>query len=308
MSIVALYRTLKFIAKHPLNQGHALSALSRYFKWQLGSRLLPGGVLVPFVEGTRLIARPGMTGATGNIYCGLHEFEDMALVLHALRPGHLFVDIGANVGAYSILAGGACGAEVIAVEPIPATFSSLLDNIRINRLDSLITAKNIGVGAEVGEVLFTDGLDTVNHVIAGGESASGPGIPVPVETLDGFLAGRSPCIIKIDVEGYETQVLQGAGDTLSSPGLLALILELNGSGARYGYDYDALHKALLSKGFSPCLYRPFERQLLPLKQGHAESGNTLYVKDRETLARRVLTARDFSVHGRLLTRAAPHCH
>ena len=47
----------------------------------------------------------GMTGATGNVYCGLHEFEDMALVLHALRPRDLFVDVGANVGSYTVLGG-----------------------------------------------------------------------------------------------------------------------------------------------------------------------------------------------------------
>lgn len=47
-----------------------------------------------------------MTGATGNWYCGLQEYEDMSFVLHALRPGDLFVDVGANIGSYSILAAG----------------------------------------------------------------------------------------------------------------------------------------------------------------------------------------------------------
>ena len=115
---MGLTRSISFILGHPLNRSRPAAALVRWLRWQLGSRLLPGPVLVPFVEHIGLLMRPGMTGATGNLYCGLHEFEDMALVLHALRPADLFVDIGANVGSYSMLAA-ATGAEVSAFEPIP---------------------------------------------------------------------------------------------------------------------------------------------------------------------------------------------
>jgi len=44
------------------------------------------------------VARPGETGVTGNIYTGLHEFSSMGYLLHVLREGDLFVDVGANVG------------------------------------------------------------------------------------------------------------------------------------------------------------------------------------------------------------------
>jgi hypothetical protein len=48
----------------------------------------------------------GMTGATQNIYVGLQEFVDIMLTLHFLRKGDLFLDMGANVGSYTILASG----------------------------------------------------------------------------------------------------------------------------------------------------------------------------------------------------------
>jgi hypothetical protein len=63
-------------------------------------------VAMPYVNETRLLVKPGMAGATGNVYAGLHEYEDMAFVLHALRPSSRFVDVGANVGTYTVLAGG----------------------------------------------------------------------------------------------------------------------------------------------------------------------------------------------------------
>ena len=107
-----------------------------------------------------------MTGATGNIYTGLHEFTDMMLTLHFLRRGDLFLDIGANVGTYAVLASGVCGADTWAFEPDPGTVSDLKRNLAINGLEELVTVYDIALGASEGEVGFTIGLDTANRVIS----------------------------------------------------------------------------------------------------------------------------------------------
>ena len=292
----AFIRTLKFIVRHPLNRGRFWSALATYLRWQIGSRLVPGSVAVPFVNGTRLLVKSGMTGATQNIYCGLQEFEDMALVLHTLHPGDVFVDAGANVGSYTILAAGACGAYVTAVEPVPSTFAHLLDNIHLNDVKSLVTALNVGLGAVPGHLHFSQDLDTVNHVLSPEESMSAPGISVPVDTMDAVLKGQGPTIIKIDVEGYETEVLRGARASLASEKLLAIIMELNGSGNRYGFDEAKLHIEMLEHGFIPCAYDPWKRSLTPLKTKNAQ-GNTLYVKSIDSLTARLASAPHRTVHG-----------
>ena len=184
-----LLKSQRFVLGHPLNRGRSAAAFLRWLRWQLGSRLLPGPVLVPFVNDIGLLIRPGMTGATGNLYCGLHEFEDMALVLHALRPGDRFVDIGANVGSYSMLAA-ATGAEVMAFEPIPATCRWLQRNVAVNALDESVHVLNQGVGRAKGVLRFTAGLDTVNHVVAENESAAGA-LEVPVVLREPVTASRS---------------------------------------------------------------------------------------------------------------------
>src|ERR1700687_3946356 len=99
----AILNLAGFIASHPLTRDRKLRAFSRLVRWQVESRLW-GEMVVPWVEGTRLAARRGMAGATGNIYCGLHEFEDMAFLLHFLRSDDVFADVGANIGSYTILA------------------------------------------------------------------------------------------------------------------------------------------------------------------------------------------------------------
>ncbi|MFN7135762.1 MAG: hypothetical protein ACK4N5_27060, partial [Myxococcales bacterium] len=109
--------TLRFLSAHPVASRRLPHALLRWARWQAGSRLLGGAAIMPFVGGAVLAVERGMTGATGNVYAGLHEFEDMAFLLHYLRPNERFVDVGANVGSYSVLAGAVCRARGLAFEP-----------------------------------------------------------------------------------------------------------------------------------------------------------------------------------------------
>lgn len=141
-----VWKLLAFVLGHPLNRGHGITAITRVLRWQIGSRLLPAGSALPFVGGTRLFATRGMTGATGNWYCGLHEVEEMGFVLHALRPGELFVDVGANIGSYTVLAAGAVGADVVAVEPVPTTFAVLRRNVCLNDLVDRVFLRERRVG------------------------------------------------------------------------------------------------------------------------------------------------------------------
>lgn len=87
----SLQATYEFIRNHPLGSRPKLRATNNCLGWQLRSRMRPGPHAVSFVGDTRLLVSCGMHGATGNIYCGLHEFEDMALVMHFLRPSDLWL-------------------------------------------------------------------------------------------------------------------------------------------------------------------------------------------------------------------------
>jgi FkbM family methyltransferase len=297
VAMIGALRSLHFIARHPLNRGGSVRALRRYVSWQVAARLGNGAIAVPFVDHTRLLVTRGMHGATGNIYCGLHEFEDMAFVLHALRPAELFVDVGANIGSYTVLAAGVVGARVLAFEPAPGAYAGLLDNLRLNDLQELVEARQEGVGAQPARLAFSTGLDTVNHVLSAAERG-GASREVPIVTLDNVLEPLRPCMIKVDVEGYESAVVEGAQRTLRSAAVLAVLMELNGSGTRYGFDEARLHARMLEFGFIPARYDPLARQLHAQQRGHG--GNLLYVRDPVTLQARVRAAPRRRVHGTLV--------
>lgn len=290
---MSVYNTLHFVLSHPLNHGRRTASLLRVLRWQLGSRLLKGAVAIPFVNQIQLLIEHGMSGATGNIYCGLHEFEEMALVLHCLRPDDLFIDVGANVGSYALL-GAAAGAHVIAFEPVPLAYRQLRRNVLANDLSSLIVAHQAALGSSEGEARITVDRDTMNHILTI-DLPLEEAVPVQVQTLDSHCRERTPLAVKIDVEGFELEVLKGSKDVLSSTDLKLIIIEMNQSGIQYGVDDVQLREVLSEAGFSRYQYRPFERLFEPAGDEVVVEGNAIYLRDVGFLQSRVSSAPDYRI-------------
>ncbi|NSW46006.1 MAG: FkbM family methyltransferase [Bacteroidales bacterium] len=281
---MSLIKTIMFIINHPLNKRNKRKSIIRYLKWQINSYLNPYKIIYPFTERSYLIVAKGMTGATGNVYCGLHEFIEMSFLLHFLRQDDLFVDIGANIGSYTILASAHVGAKTISFEPVPETFSILLQNIAINNVFNKVTTYNLAVGNTNGVINFTKDHDTMNHAAISSDSNV---IEVKICKCDDILKNQNPTLLKIDVEGYETEVINGAFETLKKESLKAIIIELNGSGNRYGCDEKNIHEKLLAIGFYPSIYNPFTRQLKKIEPFKMQ--NTIYIRDFNFVNMRLLS-------------------
>jgi FkbM family methyltransferase len=281
------------ILAHPLNTGGKLAATKRWLAWHVGSRLVPGPVAVPFVNDTMLLTSPGMTGATENLYNGMAEFADMAFLLHFLRPDHLFLDVGANVGVYTVLASAAAGARAIAVEPLPATYQRLRRNVALNQVDARVETLNVAVGEQHGTARFTQDYDATNHIVAAGESARC--CEVPVRTVDEIVAARTPELIKVDIEGYELPALEGAKSTLSNPRLRAIVIELNGSAVRYGFSEDRIVQLLVGLGFRPVAYEPFTRTLREADALPTRGNNSIFVRDLAAMQSQLKAAPTYRV-------------
>ena len=149
-----------------------------------------------------------------------------------VRPGDIVWDVGANVGVYTELFCKWVGPEgkVVAFEPNPDPIAQIK-----NRLPhcAWLTLENVALGSRDEEsMLVVDGNNTVGgHVQIDSEAIrSGKSvIPIQVNTADGVCAriGKSPNVVKIDVEGFEEEVLLGFERTLSSPSLRAVLIEIH---------------------------------------------------------------------------------
>lgn len=288
---------MKSIINHPFNRGEKLKGVLRFIKWQLNTSINKCKVIYPLTSNTVMIAEKGMTGVTGCIYCGLLEFEDMMFLLHLLRPEDTFVDIGANVGVYTILASGEVGSKTISIEPIKSTFETLSMNIKLNNIESKVTLLNIGVGDSEGELIFTTKEDTVNHVLSDNEKRIGTEtIKVKVNSLDNICSTSVPILIKIDVEGFETNVISGANRILTNPEVKGVIIELNGSGIRYGFNENDIHEKLLSYGFNCFSYEPYKRELNQLNSYGTH--NTIYLRDLDFIKERIISSQKISIYNK----------
>lgn len=152
----------------------------------------------------------------------------------AVSAGATALDIGANVGAYSLLLGQWVGAggRVFAFEPSPEVFSGLTRHVALNGLGAVITPVPCAVGDCVGEVaLALAGTIGESRIAAPGDGDV-PSVTVPVTTIDEFCAAHdlTPSFIKVDVEGFELAVLRGARETIRRAGsALALFVEMHPS-------------------------------------------------------------------------------
>lgn len=284
----ALRNIASVIAEHPLTRDRQLATWLRFGAWVVRSRL-SRELTVPWIEGQRLVVRRGMTGATGNLYLGLHEFMSMALTLHFLRENDLFFDIGANVGSYTVLASGVCHARTWAFEPDPDAARDLARNIEVNGLGDRVVLHQVAVGPKDGEVSFTQGEGTMNRVVPGAAQT------VAQRALDSLVGTQAPAMIKLDVEGYEEEALLGARRTLGNQALKVVALE--------GTPPSIL-KLLGENGLERAFYDPFTRVLqrtpnsLAYADGKWTASNEFYVRDWSFVEDRLKTARPIVVFGR----------
>jgi len=286
----------RLIRDYPLNRGllDRGRAYGRFLAWQIRGRMGEGTLDADFVNGTRLRTKRRLGGRLHYVL-GLAEFHDMAFVAHLLRPDEVFADIGANIGAYSLVAAAAAGARCVAFEPTGLAYHYLAENVGLNHLQDHIELQQCAVGAEAGSIRLSAGMGEVNHVLGSGEAVES--IQVPMVSLDGFFSQRTaPALIKIDVEGFEGAVVDGAAKLIAARRPLALLLELAGHGARYGRDEDALRMSLIQRGYALCAYDGLQRRLTRLDPAApALTYNLLFVRDFEAAQQRLKQAPPFTL-------------
>jgi FkbM family methyltransferase len=156
---------------------------------------------------------------------------DQALIEPHLRPGMVAFDIGANIGYMALYLRHRIGdsGQLYCFEPEPTNFAELEANLRRNHLSNC-HALQMAMGPKEGSATFAPGLN--GFVTREGDT----GIQVPVTTVDRFIEQRGLArvdFVKLDVEGFEGDVLSGMTATLSRPDKPILYVEVHGRGEYY---------------------------------------------------------------------------
>lgn len=189
----------------------------------------------------------------------LSKEPDTITWLDQLRKDDLFVDIGANIGVYTLYAATKCDAHVIAFEPEAQNFAALIRNLATNPGGNRVDPWPIAVSDATRPVhLFLSGIQTGgSHHTAGApiDELGRPFKPHYVqgtmamaldEALDVIAKGRCPRFIKVDVDGNEALVVAGMQKILGDRRLEQILIEM----AAEPSDAPELYAQLASAGFA----------------------------------------------------------
>jgi FkbM family methyltransferase len=206
------------------------------------------------------------------IYCDDFERKERHFLTAFLRKGDVFVDVGANIGLFSLIAANRVGDSgvVYAFEPSKKTFYRLLENKKLNKLHNL-QCFQLALSDESGESSFfisEDGFDAWNsiaHPIAGKSFSKEP---IQCVTWDEFTRNHQlfgkVAMMKIDVEGWESRVLQGARESLSREDAPLLQVEFTEEASTSaGSSCEQLYHLLENLGYQMFVYDPEKRDLVP---------------------------------------------
>lgn len=166
-----------------------------------------------------------------SIYFGSFEPRETDIVAAHLRPGMTVVDVGAHVGYYTALAAERVGpaGRVIAIDPSPYVLARLRRMVASSGLRH-VAVLPVALSDAEGEALLHLGLGARNHaptLVAHGHTQT---TPVKTRTLDALateLGLEQVDLLKLDVEGWEPQVLRGAARLLEAGRVGAVLCEVN---------------------------------------------------------------------------------
>jgi len=236
-------------------------------------------------------------------YIVFHNFEEMELIFFELflTKNDYVIDIGANIGLHSIYCSIAVGdlGKVYSFEPTPNTFKQLADNIELNKLNN-VTIYNLGISDSETKLSINtsenyDAWNTFTDISKNANAAMfDKAVEVNVLRLDKWIEDEKIdfekiALIKIDVEGWEKFVIQGAIKLLSKPNAPAILIEFDENNTwAAGYLCHELYDFIVFLGYKFYTFDLQNKILKPeSKKLHYPSQNLIAIKSDSKYLNRI---------------------
>jgi FkbM family methyltransferase len=202
-----ILKIIKFILSEPSNKNEKIKRLFYAFGWQLWKRIIKKPVIINLDNKTKYIAYPNTPMGSFPIYARIYDSEKILFLRKVLKSSGIMIDVGANMGIYSLLLKDKFDFFIL-FEPIKETASICEANLNLNRVKYKMF--EMAVGNEKGSVGFSlkSDFDTTAKI----DNKEGI-YTVNIDKLDNIIKKEYYSkinFIKIDVEGFELEVLKGA--------------------------------------------------------------------------------------------------
>ena len=196
-------------------------SLATWFRRQLWYGI-SSPVLTPWLEGLRVYAYPQNELSRCVFVTGRYEPNEFYFLARILKPGMTFVDVGANVGLYSLFASRKVGdnGQVLAIEPSSRECERLLRNVRVNSVSNIrLVRKAVSDSSGYADLLVAADVRSGHNTLGALTSDTPLAMTekVPTERLDAIVSQEHLSrldIMKLDIEGAEFKALQGAAEVI----------------------------------------------------------------------------------------------
>lgn len=220
---------------------------------------------------------------TSILFNEYNEDYILEMIKYFSKLDYNFIDIGANIGVHSILAAASNkNIEVFAFEPAPENILNFIKNQSLNNLTNIrFFSSGIGSKNDGLKLHLNDGWNKGKHSIKIKRKENANFIYIPILSLDSFVGyfeknSKTPIILKIDVEGFEYEVLSGSINFIETFDNIILIIELiaeiNGIES-----CEKIFNLLKFKGFSNS-FMLFNQKTLLKSENYTQSGDYIFIK------------------------------
>lgn len=274
------FKTISYIWTHPNCQQHKFKSLLRFFSWQFYKRLTHRFLDFQLLPNIKLRCYPDSRSTAAVVYCGLYDYDDMNFLLRYLRTNDSFLDIGANVGVYTLLAASKIRAGYIySFEALAKNYARLQENIRLNQFTQVKTYE-IAVSNQTGTIALNlaegDSMPFITSTLTTNT------ITVATDTLDNLLQNQpitNLTLAKIDIEGAELLALEGATSLLKQQSPRVWILEINETVHHFGHQKQDIVNFLHSYGYQLYSYSADTNQISRITLEQKQGNNVLVIAD-----------------------------
>lgn len=232
------------------------------FRWY-GAKMIKKKYIKSTILGRPMIldlANDGISYAL-SVY-GIREEDHIAIVQYVIKPGDIVLDIGANIGFYALMEADLVGASghVYAIEPDTRNLALLEKNVALNEFQDRITIHPGGMSDHDGiEKMYVAQKTNLNTFVSPDDHAFlAPHLvadtaDIHMTSIDAFVQKHNikPTMIRMDIEGYEVEVLRGARETLAGAETFAILMELHPDAYSPDHSLEAELRYLFDHGFEP---------------------------------------------------------
>lgn len=267
-----MINSLKVLLKAPYNKDRFCFALYRWILWKIIKFFRLKDVKIKIWDNRFIFLDYNSFQCMWIMYNYVVDWEEFQLISKVVKSDDHVFDIGANMGFYTVwMSKFIFTGKIHSFEPALATYNRLIKNISVNNIQHIVDANLLGISNRDGKAYFTRGLDGENHIIKNENKHSEL---INTQKLDTYAYNKNiPLLryVKIDVEGFEYNVLKGADSLLRNKIIHFIQLEINITIRNSGADIEDLLDLLEQYDYALCKYDIGLNRLVPIE----------YSKERE---------------------------